>query len=203
MEEQKPKRPIFTPVVLLLLTFSLIGNVFLFTKWIQSNQDKLAERGFAIMDAVPQTQLHIDQVLASIQELLSTDDIGKRLAAKSAIGAAFHQKPKIIRLIDEAADVNQKPFATGKRNAAVFLEQVETSLQTIGNHDGQLTDSERAYLQQLSKVYSKLKDAVQSLSYKTVNRTTALTVLVDTKWVNASKKLLDIMNEPENVSFKS
>ena len=91
MEEQKPKRPIFTPVVLLLLTLSMIGNVFLLTKSMQSNQDKLAERGYAILDAVPQTKLHIDQVLASVQVLLGTDDIGKRLAAKSALGAAFHK----------------------------------------------------------------------------------------------------------------
>lgn len=203
MEEQKPKRPIFTPVVLLLLTFSMIGNVFLLTKSMQSNQDKLAERGYAILDAVPQTKLHIDQVLASVQVLLGTNDIGKRLAAKSALGAAFHSKQQVIRLIDEAVIVNAKPFAAGKRDAAVFLEQVETSLQGIGNHTGQLTDPERVYLQQLVEVYTKLKEAVQSLSYKTVNRTTALTVLVDTKWVDASKKMLDIMNEPDQVSYKS
>jgi hypothetical protein len=203
VEEQKPKRPIFTPVVLLLLTFSMIGNVFLLTKSMQSNQDKLAERGYAILDAVPQTKLHIDQVLASVQVLLGTNDIGKRLAAKSALGAAFHSKQQVIRLIDEAVIVNAKPFAAGKRDAAVFLEQVETSLQGIGNHTGQLTDPERVYLQQLVEVYTKLKEAVQSLSYKTVNRTTALTVLVDTKWVDASKKMLDIMNEPVQVSYKS
>jgi hypothetical protein len=203
VEEQKPKRPIFTPVVLLLLTFSMIGNVFLLTKSMQSNQDKLAERGYAILDAVPQTKLHIDQVLASVQVLLGTNDIGKRLAAKSALGAAFHSKQQVIRLIDEAVIVNAKPFAAGKRDAAVFLEQVETSLQGIGNHTGQLTDPERVYLQQLVEVYTKLKEAVQSLSYKTVNRTTALTVLVDTKWVDASKKMLDIMNEPDQVSYKS
>ena len=109
----------------------------------------------------------------------------------------------MIRLIDEAVIVNAKPFAAGKRDAAVFLEQVETSLQAIGNHTGQLTDPERVYLQQLLEVYTKLKEAVQPLSYKTVNRTTALTVLVDTKWVDASKKMLDIMNEPEQVSYKS
>ena len=203
MEEQKPKRPIFTPVVLLLLTFSMIGNVFLLTKSMQSNQDKLAERGYAILDAVPQTKLHIDQVLASVQVLLGTNDIGKRLAAKSALGAAFHKKQQVIRLIDEAVIVNAKPFAAGKRDAAVFLEQVETSLQGIGNHTGQLTDPERVYLQQLVEVYTKLKEAVQPLSYKTVNRTTALTVLVDTKWVDASKKMLNIMNEPEQMSYKS
>ncbi|MFC5651754.1 hypothetical protein ACFPYJ_22075 [Paenibacillus solisilvae] len=202
MEEQKPKRPIFTPIVLILLTFSLIGNVFLFTKMIQSNQDKLAERGYAVMDAVPQTKLHIDQVLAGVQELMGSDEIGKRLAAKSALGAAFHQKPKLVRLIDEAAIVNDKPFEAKKRDAAAFLDQVEASLQSLGNHDGSLTASERAYLQQISDVYMKLKAAVQSLNYKTVNRTTALTVLVDPKWVDASSRMLAVMNEPDQLSFK-
>ena len=115
----------------------------------------------------------------------------------------FISKQQVIRLIDEAVIVNAKPFAAGKRDAAVFLEQVETSLQAIGNHTGQLTAPERDYLQQLVEVYTKLKEAVQSLSYKTINRTTALTVLVDTKWVDASKKMLDIMNELDQVSYKS
>ncbi|BBH21292.1 hypothetical protein Back11_26370 [Paenibacillus baekrokdamisoli] len=203
MEEPKQKRPIFTPIVLLLLTFSVTANLFLFTRSIQSNQNELADRGFAVMDTAKQTKLHVSQVLTNVQALLDTDDIGKRLAAKSALIAAFNEKRDLVRIIDEAAITNEKPLlASPKRNAAEFLEQVDQSLQAIGNHEGSLTDAERAYLKQVFEVYTKLQAAVDSLNYKTISRTTALTVLLDDKWVIASKKMLEIMNEPDNVTYK-
>ncbi|WP_090979950.1 hypothetical protein [Paenibacillus sp. CF384] len=201
MEEHKPKRPIFTPVVLILLTFSLIGNVFLYSRSIQHDKDARISRGTSILQSGNDAKLYFDQVTSGIEDLLKHQDIPTRLAAKSLLIAAYHKSSAITTFIKEAEAVNGTPFPETTRNAATFLEQSEKSLQTLGNHTGPLTDEERIYLKSLLAVNQACAAEMATFKHDTISETTSLTILVDEKWVNSAKKLVESMNKPANVMF--
>ncbi|MBW7455211.1 hypothetical protein ACFOLF_06875 [Paenibacillus sepulcri] len=203
MEEHQPKRPIFTPIVLLMLVISLIGNVFFVTKLIQHDKDDRVSRGMSIINAGNQAKLHVDAVQANVQKLLDNDAIDSRISTKTALQAAFKQAQSLIILLDQAGAASKEPFAFKNRNAQTFLSQVEQSTTMIGNHEGPLTEAERSYLQQLESWYTQLKTTIASFDEDTLSETSAQTILIDPKWVDMSRKLLDIMNEPASVMYQS
>ncbi|QYR20146.1 hypothetical protein KZ483_20130 [Paenibacillus sp. sptzw28] len=202
MEEPKTKRPIFTPVVLLLLVFSLMGNVYLYSKQLQNDRDRRIQRGLDIIKAGNQTKQHIDSVKAGVGKLLDENSIADRISAKTALEAAFDHASELVRFIDEAQISNGRPFTFTKRNATTFLGQVEQSTLLIGNHEGPLTEAERTYLQQVEAWYTQLKATADSFKQDTSSDAAALVIQVKKEWIETGRKLLSIMNEPENVMFK-
>ncbi|RAP76717.1 hypothetical protein [Paenibacillus montanisoli] len=201
MEEQKPKRPIFTPIVLILLTFSLIGNVFLYARSLQHGKDQRIERGMTILQSGKETKLHFEQVTSGLDDLLNHEDMPTRLAAKSLLIAAYNKSSAVTAFIKEAETSNGTPFASSNRNAATFLEQAEKSLQALGNHTGPLTDEERSYLKTLLAVNQACATAMASFKHDTISDTTAMTIQVDKAWVQSAQKLAEQMNKPANVIF--
>ena len=201
MEEQRPKRSFFVPVLLLLLLFSLTGNMLLASKQVAQKQEDRAQRGLTIINAGNQAKLHIDDVLANVTELLGSGDIAHRLAAKGALGAAFKRADDVQRFISEAEKSNGKPFTFTKRSAGTFLGQIEQSLQQVANHDGPLTGEEQAYLQTVKQVYEQLKSVIAPFDYKTMSKDVGLTVQAGGAWVEMGRKMLDAMNGPDRVVY--
>ncbi|WP_308638847.1 hypothetical protein [Paenibacillus silvisoli] len=201
MEEQKPKRPIFTPIVLILLTFSLIGNVFLYARSLQHGKDQRVEVGMTILQSGNEAKLHFDQVKSGLEDLLKHQDIPTRMAAKSLLIAAYNNSASVAAFIKEAETASGATFESPKRSAATFLEQSEKSLQTLGNHTGPLTDKERSYLKTLLAVNQACATAMASFDHDTISDTTALTIQVDKTWMESAKKINEQMNRPANVMF--
>jgi len=202
VEEQQTKRPIFTPIVLLMLVFSLIGNVFLITKLMHHNKDERVSRGLTIINAGNQAKLHVDAVLYNVKELLEQNNIAGRISSKTALQAAFKQDQSLITLVNQASESSKEPLTFTNRTADTFLSQVEQSTGMIGNHEGPLTEEEQSYLKQVDGWYGKLKAALSPFDEDTLSEISAQTILVEDSWVNMSKKLLTIMDEPANVMFQ-
>ncbi|UVI32129.1 hypothetical protein [Paenibacillus spongiae] len=200
---QQPKRSFFVPALLLLIVISVTFNVLLYSKSISREQEDRAQRGMAIISSGDNAKQHFQSVHDGIQALLADIDIASRLAAKSDVAAAFHHAPDVAAFIQEAEAVSGEPFTPAKRDAGTFTSQVERSLQELGNHEGPLTEAERLYLQELDSVYAKLKEASDPFSFSDTTKEIAITVQAGGKWIEISRQLLNIMNEPENVEFSA
>ncbi|WP_219836296.1 hypothetical protein [Paenibacillus sp. R14(2021)] len=202
MEEQQTKRPIFTPIVLILLTFSLIGNVFLYTKTLQNAQTDRIKQGTEILQAGNGAKQFLSQAVAEIDSLLSHQDIVSRLTAKSRLIAAYRQASELTLFVNEAEAVNGKQFPAAKRGAAEFVNQTLASLQAIGNHEGALSSGETAYLNGILQVFKACQSELASFQHDTINQEQSLIILVDSAWPVTAGKLLGLMNEPDNLVFQ-
>lgn len=202
MEEPRTKRPIFAPVVLILLTFSLIGNVFLYAKTIHDNQMDRVDRGTSIIRSGNDAAAFFNEAAAQTEALSAAADAASRMTAKSKLLAAYLKSGGVAAFIQEAEDVNGKPFPAAKRSAAEFMDQTAAALQTLGNHEGPLAEGEKAYLQGLLQVFQACRQEMSSFSHDTVNQEQALAILVDKQWPPLAGKLLNRMNEPAALAFK-
>lgn len=204
-ESHSPRRSYFVPVLLILLVVSLTGNVILYTKTIVHSQDERAERGKAIMNAGFQTKQHIADVLHTVELLSASGDIAGRLEAKSRLADAFDDRPEVESFFAEAEASNGKPLHNGARTPKEFLADVELALEQAGNHEGELTAGERAYLEMIGGVYAKLQQTASDLIYDGAEpkRDEALTAQADKRWIEIAASLNAIMNEPERLDLQS
>lgn len=202
VEEPRTKRPIFTPVVLILLTFSLIGNVFLYSKTLQDNQKARVAQGTEILQSGNAAKAFLDTAAAQTEALAAASAVAPRMTAKSKLLAAYGQASAVTDFIGEAEDVNGKPFAVAKRSASEFMDQTLAALEAVGNHEGPLTDGEKSYLTALLQVFKAGQQDLSAFNHDTVNQEQSLAVLVDKAWPPLAGKLLAQMNEPADLSFK-
>ncbi|QHW30444.1 hypothetical protein GZH47_06000 [Paenibacillus rhizovicinus] len=201
MEEPRTKRPIFTPIVLILLTFSLIGNVFLYSETIQNDQTDRVSQGTEIIQSGNAAIAFMNQAAAQTEALVTASDIAARMTSKSGLLAAYRQSGSVTDFIQEAEDVNGKPFPTAKGGATEFLDQTLASLQAIGNHEGPLTAEEKTYLQGLHQVFDACKKELSAFQHDTINQEQSLLILVDKQWPQIAGKLLEQM-KPADHAFK-
>ncbi|SFI61710.1 hypothetical protein SAMN02799624_01658 [Paenibacillus sp. UNC496MF] len=201
MEEQQAKRPIFTPIVLIVLTVSLIGNVFLYSKLIQNDQTSKADRGAAVIRSGNGAKAFFDEAAADTGDLLAKGDIADRMLAKSKLLAAYRQASAAADFIRAAEDANGRKFAA-KRGADEFLDQTLASLQAVGNHAGPLTAGEQAYLNGLLQAFKACQQELSAFQHDTVNKEQSLAILVDAGWPSIAGSLLTEMNKPADLAFK-
>ncbi|MFC4808221.1 hypothetical protein [Paenibacillus sp. GCM10023250] len=201
MEEQQAKRPIFTPIVLLLLTVSLIGNVFLYSKLIQNDQTSKEDRGAAVIRSGNGAKAFFDEAAADTGDLLAKGDIAGRMLAKSKLLAAYRQASSAADFIRAAEDANGRKFAA-RRGADEFLDQSLASLQAIGNHEGPLTSGEQAYLNELLHVFNACRQELSAFQHETINKEQSLAILVDASWLSVAGSVLTEMNKPADLAYK-
>ncbi|MBM7565638.1 hypothetical protein [Paenibacillus sacheonensis] len=202
MEEPRTKRPIFTPVVLLLLTFSLIGNVFLYTRNLQNAQTDRVDQGTEILQSAQTAKAFLAEAEKQAAAMAGAADAAGRMAAKSSLLASYRNASSVTEFIREAEDVNGKPFPAAKRSAADFMDQTLASLQAIGNHEGPLTDGEKAYLASLVQIYQACQKEMSAFQQDAINQEQALIILVNKDWQPIAGKLLEQMNASADLSFK-
>lgn len=203
MEQKQPRRSWFSPIVLVLLTLSLMGNMFLYSQTIYEKQEVRVQRGFGIIESGNNAKQHIDSVLNNVRLMLDNDDISTRLLAKSSFILAFKNEKDLVKFIEEAGVSSSEPFTFADRTAETYMTQVEASLIEVANHGGPLTEAERSYLAMIEQQYAGMQEIIADFDISTISKGTALTIQAGGKWVTMGRKLLEIMNEEDNVLFKS
>lgn len=202
MEQKQPRRSWFAPIMLVLLTLSLMGNVFLYSGSIHEKQDERVQRGFTIIESGNNAKQHIDSVLNNVRLMLDNDTIPTRLLAKSSLILAFKNEKDLVTFIEEAEVSSSEPFTFADRTAETYMSQVEASLIEVANHEGPLTEAERNYLSLIEGQYAQMQAIIANFDLSTISKGTALTIQAGGKWVAMGKNLLEIMNEPDDVVFK-
>lgn len=202
MEQKPPRRSWFAPIMLVLLTLSLMGNVFLYSGSIHEKQDERVQRGFTIIESGNNAKQHIDSVLNNVRLMLDNDTIPTRLLAKSSLILAFKNEKDLVTFIEEAEVASSEPFTFADRTAETYMSQVEASLIEVANHEGPLTEAERNYLSLIEGQYAQMQAIIANFDLSTISKGTALTIQAGGKWVAMGKNLLEIMNEPDDVVFK-
>ena len=202
-EEQPVKRSWFTGVVVVLLVASMTYNMFLFSQKLHTDQRTRVEAGERIIHAAWDSRFYIETVLDNTQRLLEASELDERIKAKQMLGYAFGGSSKGVQTLIAAAEENGTREQVGdERNALIFLSQVEASLRSIGNHDGPLTDQERAYLTHVESWYTRMLEEISAFDVTNATQQESLLMFTDTEWVDIAYAMLSIMNEPGTILYE-
>ncbi|MBJ6363100.1 hypothetical protein ACFOQM_17905 [Paenibacillus sp. GCM10012307] len=201
-EQPAAKRSWFAPIVLLLLVFSIMGNVVLFSTKIQNSQTFRMEAGERIIKAAWDARKHAQSLLASLEQLKKGTSATERIEAKQNIGFAFEHAQGLPQLIKEALARHEGEHEGQKRTAEIFIAEIEASLSLIGNHDTALTAEETAYVAKLKKLYTEIDSRLAEFPYDEISKESALRTENGEGWVDLAYGLLLLINEPDKLTVK-
>lgn len=149
-KQQTGKRSVGLPITLILLVFSLIGNVFLYSHYLQDKQDKKYETGKKIFAAVAESKAYFEQLIPHLDALLASSSGEQRLEEKFLTGGTAQKGQAFAELSLMAKEISGQSNE-GAAEAKAYVDEVEAALKTIGNYDGPLNDGDKSYLLELKK----------------------------------------------------
>ncbi|WP_336771712.1 hypothetical protein [Paenibacillus sp. MMO-58] len=194
-KEQSKKRSYALPITLLLLVFSLTGNVFLYSQSLQGGQDDKYEKGLDVIEAAKKATSYYQAVL---------DDAAAILEGKtSEAGTVIRDAAGVNDFLQQAGSFDaDHPFDSGKIYA--YMIDVDHSLSYIKEQDGPLTTQESAYLKALQDVYSKQLAIVKQFNFDAdKTRSGAIQIGAGIGWLDIAKQLEQSIEEQSSMKLSA
>jgi hypothetical protein len=165
--EQQPasKRSIALPITMLLLVFSLIGNVFLYSQFLQHKQEKRLERGQNIYSYAIASIDYAERLSAQSTALAASHSLAERAQLKYEAGQAAGGGESMILLAEAAEELAASETAVTASGFESFIGKVDEQVRASGNDEGALSAEERQSLQELAQAL----DAISELLRNTFN----------------------------------
>ncbi|WP_435171003.1 hypothetical protein [Paenibacillus glycanilyticus] len=194
-KEQSKKRSYAMPITLLLLVFSLTGNVFLYSQSLQGGQNDKYEKGLDVIGAAKKATSYYEAVL---------DDAAAILEGKtSEAGTVIRDAAGVNDFLQLAGSFDEDhPFDSGKIYA--YMIDVDHSLSYIKEQDGPLTAQESAYLKALQDVYSKQLAIVKQFNVDAdKTRSGAIQIGAGIGWLDIAKQLEQSIEEQSSMKLSA
>ncbi|WP_028610366.1 hypothetical protein [Paenibacillus harenae] len=195
--EQQPagKRPIALPVTLVLLVFSLVGNVFLYSQSLQNMQGNKFEAGERIFTAAAESRQYFEELVVQLDALLASELLEKRAEIKYDAGKISQKGRSVVLLAEEAQKLNGNGNSEAEI-ASAYIKNVDSSLQSIGNYEGPLNDPDIVNLQALKQSASSLAGVMSGFNLKMKdNRTAIIRLASGAEWLDLMDELQRLMSE--------
>jgi|GEM_PF-2931784 hypothetical protein len=192
-EKQPKKRSFALPITLLLLVFSLTGNVFLYSQSLQGDQDDKFEKGQEIVEAATQAVSYYQAVL---------DDTNAILDGKTAeAGTVIRDASGVAEFLKQASSFNEdSEFDSGQIYSQMI--DVSNSLAYIKQQDGTLTEQESGYLKSLQEIYSKQLDIMKQFNLASnKTRSGAIQLGAGIGWLDIARQLEQSILEQSGMKF--
>ncbi|MBD2844460.1 hypothetical protein IDH44_04600 [Paenibacillus sp. IB182496] len=197
-ESPAPRRSWFTPIVLVLLVLSAIGNVYLYSIQLQQAQQTRIATGTRILEDARNSKQHVEAMRAALAALAASDDANSRIAAKSELGYALDDAKALADFASAGQAVAPRAPAPA-RPASRFVEEVELSLRAVGNTAESLGETEQGYVTMLEEIYADLDTELGRLEIERTTDQLALQTAHGGPWTETAHALLAIMNGPEQL----
>ncbi|WP_419873885.1 hypothetical protein [Candidatus Pristimantibacillus sp. PTI5] len=197
MEPQKTgKRSIALPITLVILVFSLIGNVFLYSQFLQHKQENNYEKGQRIFAAAIGSQQYAKEMQPLLEALLASKSMADRLGMQFDAGKATAKGQALTELAIEAASLSDQPGKWNEKLPASFVSGVETGLQEIGRYEGPLNEADRAYLTELKDSFEKISGILSGFNSNIgESRIAVIRLSSGLDWIELAEQLQDLMTE--------
>lgn len=179
--ETKKKRSYTVPVLLVLLTFSLIGNVFLYSQHLQHGQDTKQADGQAIINHGIAAKAHVDAVLNALNGLEAVT-AAERSEKLYKLGQASTGQVDLLGFILDAHHHTIAPSTTDDETVQA-LEALSGKLAAISAQSGELSAEDQQSIVSLQALYSKLKEQLASFQLESGDKLVEMSVLTGGSWV--------------------
>ncbi|RCW51300.1 hypothetical protein [Paenibacillus prosopidis] len=194
-QQQTGKRSIALPITLVLLVFSLIGNVFLYSQFLQNKQQNNFETGQKIYAAAVQSKQYFEELIPLLDALLQSNQLETRAETKFLAGKASQKGQAYFNLMTEAELIAGKSEKRDAEQALKYVNEVEEALQAIGNNPGTLKEEERAYLVALKGSLEEMARIMDSFNTNIgENRVAVIRLSSGLEWIVLVEKLQQVMS---------
>ncbi|QGG56949.1 hypothetical protein NYE40_15165 [Paenibacillus sp. FSL W8-1187] len=188
-QEPQPKRSMTTAVLFILLTMSLVGNVFLFAHYLQEQQQERAEQGEQAFLLWKETKEELDKAIQAFGKLKEGAAPEKERVSlllglgPDGAGQGLGDIP-LDKLFETARSRSADwPDSAGK-DAAEFVQLMKkTALE--GSADE---------LQKMAGALAELKQLADSVDTSIGSRERYLTLLADKSWPDAARRMADAVD---------
>ncbi|MFF2090328.1 hypothetical protein [Paenibacillus sp. NPDC058174] len=162
MEEQAAgKRSLALPITLVLLVFSLIGNVFFYSQYLQGKQDTRYRTGQHIIETAVLTKVQYETLLNEANRLLELNELGVLPGASAGKGDLT-----TIRSTADSAFIAEAYLLKGKKPD---LERVDSYFQRIRQSLDELEHLKQPMTEQQITELTKIKEAL-SAQYEIIQK---------------------------------
>lgn len=194
--QQMGKRSIALPITLVLLVFSLIGNVFLYSQFLQHKQENNFETGQKIYAAAVQSKQYFEELIPQLDALLQSEQLETRLETKFLIGRALQKGQALVELAAEAEQIAGKSEKRDTEQSLQYVNEIEEALQAIGNYPGPLKEEERAYLLSLKGSFENMAGIMEGFNTNiSENRVAIIRLSSGLEWIDLVEKIQQAMSE--------
>ncbi|MCM3627267.1 hypothetical protein M3194_07810 [Paenibacillus glycanilyticus] len=192
-EPQSKKRSYALPITLLLLVFSLTGNVFLYSQSLQGDQDDKFAKGSEIIEAATKAVSYYQTVLDDTNAILE----GKALET----GTILRDASGVTEFLQQASSFGESSaFDPGQIYS--FVIDVDNSLAYIKEQDGTLTEQESVYLESVQDIYSKQLAIMKEFNLDSgKTRSGAIQIGAGIGWLDIAKQLDSSIQEQSGMKL--
>lgn len=188
MEKEMPKKRSYTvPILLVLLTFSLIGNVFFYSLDLQNGQDTKQRDGQSIINHGLAAKAHVDAALDALNGLAAST-AADRAAKLYELGQASAGQADLALFIDDARRHTVSPSIEGELSGKA-LQALNSQFAVIGSITGELTSEDEQLIQSMQALYSKLKEHLASFKLESGDKLVEISMLTGGSWVDTGLAL--------------
>lgn len=163
-QQQTGKRSIALPITLVILVFSLIGNVFLYSQFLQHKQENNFEAGQSIYEAGSATKQFVEELLPLLEALKQSKGLEERISLNFELGKMRANSSSVIAFAEEAERLSTDPQKINAELFSLFLEEKVSALQTIGRHAGPLNDEEQASIAELKGTFETMSGILKNFN---------------------------------------
>lgn len=180
------KRSYALAVTLVLLTASLIGNVFLFSLHLQDKQQDRVDKGKTILQSMGGTSQALSNLAALLPSMEKKSGADKDRAIYDAGAFFLAQSGSLLTLMDRgeeySADASKWP-ADYKQSAAAFVEKAGKAIVSG-------TKEDKARLAHTAKELARLLGGVD---FSIDSKERALTIQAEKGWPDICLQMLNVM----------
>lgn len=196
--ETPKKRSYTVPVLLVLLTFSLIGNVFLYAKHLQDGQDAKQSDGRSIINHGLAAKAHVDAALNALGGF-ETSTTADRAARLYKLGQASAGQVDLLLFIADARRHTLSPSISDE-DSEKAMQSLNGEFAEIGGMTGELTTENKQSIQSLRTLYGKLKEQLSSFQLESGDKLVEMSVLTGGSWVNIGLSLEQAIIDAQDVA---
>lgn len=194
-EHQSKKRSYALPITLLLLVFSLTGNVFLYSQSLQGEQDDKFEKGSEIVEAASKAISYYQTVIDDTNAILEGKEFEDGSFIRDASG--------VTDFLRHAATIGEEgSFDSGSIYS--YMMDVDNSLAYIKENDDNLTEQEALYLKSVQGGYTKQLEILKAFNLDAnKTRSGAIQIGAGIGWLDIAKKLEQSILEQSGMKFSA
>ncbi|OBZ08181.1 hypothetical protein [Bacillus sp. FJAT-26390] len=193
-QQQTGKRSIALPITLVILVFSLIGNVFLYSQFLQHKQENNFVKGQKIFAAAMESKQYVDEMIPVLDAMLQSKSLEERLNVKFDAGRVTAKGNAVAKLTEEAASVSAEPEKFSSESTLAFLANAEKGLQSLGSYNGALNEEEQSYATGLKSSFEAMSETMNGFNTSIAdNRIALIRLSSGLDWIDLVSKLQETM----------
>lgn len=199
--EAKQKRSYTVPVLLVIIVALAILCILFYSANLLNRQSDKSDKGLRLSEKYVFTQTYALSLREGAKQLLEATSETDRMQAKEKLGEARFASMEAVGLIGEALrmreGMTEDELKTVKERRMGALWRPDSPLYEVGEHEGPLTEAERAML---SEVAANASKAVEVLNeFRAPSGVAGYRIMADGgQWLDAvleAKQSLDAIAE--------